>query len=173
VRSEDWIADLPRMLDRWGPGSSSATAEAGSGDAGSAGGESQAASSGSGSITVSDAFAAASEDLTAVYVTIDNAGDDDTLVGARSSAAGDITLMSGEDGSAMEDADSVDIPTGTTAFAAGAGHIMVELDDALEAGDTLPLDLEFAKAGTVTVDVEVLSWDQMVDRIEGAGGSGS
>ena len=173
VRSEDWIADLPRMLDRWGSGSSSASTEAGSSDATATGGESQAATSGSGTITVSDAFAAASEDLTAVYVTIDNAGDDDTLVGARSSTAGDITLMSGENGNAMQDADSVDIPTGTTAFAAGAAHIMVELDDPVAAGDTFPLDLELAKAGTVAVDVEVLSWDQMVDRIEGAGGSGS
>ena len=75
--------------------------------------------------------------------------------------------------SAMEAADSIAVPTGTTVFAAGSGHIMVELDEPHAAGETFPLELELAEAGTVTVDVEVLSWDQMVDRIESAEGSSS
>jgi len=170
VRSEDWIGDLPRMMDRWGSGTDSATASPEGGDAPAVEGGSAAV----GDITVSDAFAAASDDLTAVYVTIDNAGEDDTLVGVSSPAAGDITLMSGEDGAGMAEVDDVDVPGGgTTAFAAGAGHIMVTLDDPVEAGDTLPLELEFDKAGSVTVDVQILSWNAMVDRIESDGSNGS
>jgi len=176
VRSEDWIADLPRMMDRWG-------GDGGTGDDSRSDadreGDGASASEGSapvtvGDITVSGGFAAASDATTAVYVTIDNAGDDDTLVGVRSPAAGDITLMSGEDGAGMDEVDAVDVPGGiTTAFASGGGHIMVELDDPVEAGDTLPLELEFEEAGTVTVDVQILSWNAMVDRIESNGSSGS
>jgi protein SCO1/2 len=175
VRSEDWESDLPRMVDEWGSGSSSSSSSSAAGAGASSSGSDSGSSSDDGTavtagdLTVSDAFAAASEDLTAVYVTIDNAGDDDTLVGVRSPAAGDISMMSGENGAGMQDADEVDIPNGTTAFAAGGSHIMVTLDDAIAAGDTLPLELEFAKAGKVDVDVEVLDWDQMVDRVEEAG----
>jgi protein SCO1/2 len=171
VRSEDWIADLPRMMERWGSDSPPAAEAAApeEDDAAPAGGSAHV-----GDITISDAFAAASGDRTAVYLTIDNAGDDDTLVGVSSPDAGDVTLMSGEDGAGMAEVDSVDVPGGsTTAFATGGGHIMVSLDDELEAGDTLPLELELAKAGSVTVDVEVLSWDAVVDRIESSAPGGS
>jgi protein SCO1/2 len=150
VRSEDWIADLPRMMSEWGDD----------------------APAGGAALSAGDAFTAAADDVGAVYVTIDNPGDDDTLVGARSSAAGKVTLMSGEAGGAMEETDTVAVPTGTTRFEAGGAHIMLEqLDGALEAGDTVPLELQFEKAGTVTVDVEVLGWDAMVERIEGGEGS--
>lgn len=177
VRSEDWIADLPRMMDRWGedtgPGDDASAASDGEGDGASV--SEGPAPVTVGDITVSDGFAAASDTTTAVYVTIDNAGDDDTLVGVRSPAAGDITLMSGEDGDGMAEVDAVDVLGGgtTTAFAAGGGHIMVELDDPVEAGDTLPLELEFERAGSVTVDVQILSWNAMVDRIESNGNNRS
>lgn len=173
VRSEDWIADLPRMMERWGDTPAPASdADAEASDSGSDGAAApvEPGSATVGDITVSDAFAAASEDVTAVYLTIDNAGDDDTLVDVRSSAADDVTMMSGADGSGMEDTGSVDVPDGTTAFATGGGHIMVTLDDPVEVGDTLPLELEFESAGTVTVDVAILSWDDVVDRIESGGG---
>jgi cytochrome oxidase Cu insertion factor (SCO1/SenC/PrrC family)/copper(I)-binding protein len=178
VRSEDWIADLPRMMERWGSGSASST-EAGSGAAS----DDDAAVEPSapvvtGDITVRDGFAAAGEEMTAVYVTIDNDGDDDALVGVRSPAADEISMMGGADESGMQDAAEVPVPRGTTSFAAGAGHIMVTLDEPVEAGDTLPVELEFADAGKVDVDVRVLSWEQMVDQIDraaaaDAGGDGS
>jgi protein SCO1 len=172
VRSEDWIGDLPRMMERWGSDAGSGSGSASSSSEGAAPVE-PAAPVTVGDITVGDGFAAASDTMTAVYVTIENAGDDDTLVGVRSSAASEISMMTGSDGSAMEETDEVDIPAGsTTSFAAGAGHIMVTLDEPLAAGDTLPLELEFASAGEVDVDVQVLGWEQMVDHIESASAGG-
>jgi copper(I)-binding protein len=36
----------------------------------------------------------------------------------------------------------------------------------LEPGDTVRLQLTFERAGTITVDVEVVAWDDAVDRLE-------
>jgi protein SCO1/2 len=180
VRSEDWLADLPRMVERWGAGSGD-TATGGDGsetdsatddDDGTSDGGSNGdapAPATAGDLTLSDAFASTSDSSSAVYVTIDNAGDDDTLVGARSPAAGAVTIMQTEPGGSMSEGTDIDIPSGTTELANGGVHVMLEgLSAPLEAGDTIELQLELEKAGTVSVDVEILDWSDMVERIEGS-----
>jgi copper(I)-binding protein len=176
VRSEDWLADLPRMIDRWGAGSDAAAAGSGDDDGADSSGSNSDTSSDAttgtataGDLTVGDAFASTSDTSSAVYLTIDNAGDDDTLIGASSPAAGQVTIMQAEPGGSMSEGTDIDVPTGTTALANGDVHVMLEdLPEALEAGDTVELDLEFERAGTMTVEVEILDWSDMVERIESA-----
>jgi copper(I)-binding protein len=122
-------------------------------------------------ISLGTAFAAASDDISAVYLTIRNEGGDDRLVEARSPVADRVSLMAG-DGGTMELVSSLDIPTGITVLEPGGSHIMVEdLTEPLEAGATVPVELTFERSGTGQVQVEVLPWEDMLDRIEGIEGS--
>jgi protein SCO1/2 len=170
VRSEDWLADLPAMIDRWGAGTESATGD----DSGvitesetDGGTSTDEATATAGDLTVGGAFASTSDTSSAVYLTIDNVGDEDSLVGASSPAAGQVTIMQTTEGGSMDETDDLAIPSGTSQLANGDVHVMLEdLPEAIEAGDTIDLDLEFENAGTVTVDVEILDWADMVERIE-------
>jgi protein SCO1/2 len=153
VRRRDWEADLPRMLDTWG-GSAAPDAE-GDGPA----------------VTVADAWAAADDRVTAVYLTIDNAGEDDRLVVAGSDVAGRVSVMG--PGVAMPDegdteagsAVDVDIPEGETELGPGGTHMMLEqLTRALVPGEQITVRLTFAEAGAVDVPVDILDWDQVADR---------
>ncbi len=155
VRRQDWEADLPRMLDSWGGGER--------GDA--------APAAEAGAVTVGDAWAAADDTVTAVYLTIDNAGDDDRLVVAGSDIAGRVSVMG--PGVAMPDggetqagsAVDVDIPEGTTELGPGGTHMMLEqLTRALEPGEQITVRLTFADAGVVEVPVDILDWDRVAER---------
>lgn len=159
VRRQDWEADLPRLLDTW----SEPAAEAD----GTRGGEAASADA----VTAADAWAAAGDTVTAVYLTIDNAGEDDRLVGAstdaaaRVSAMGPDVAMPGDGGTPAGTELDLPVPSGSTDLAPGGTHIMLEqLTRPLAAGDEIPLQLEFAAAGTVEVAVEILSWDEVVER---------
>jgi periplasmic copper chaperone A len=117
-------------------------------------------------ITVTDAWARPTIGegrTTAAYMTITNKGaDEDSLQSARSarakavelhqtkmSAAGVMQMRKVEDG--------LSIPAnGVAKLAAGGIHVMVMgLDNALAAGDELPLTLQFAKAGAIDIAVPV------------------
>jgi copper(I)-binding protein len=121
-------------------------------------------------LTVGDGWTAENSDVAAVYLTIDNQGGEDRLVGMASAAAGDVGVMgdAGVGGHSAEVAEvDVAVPTGETAFVPGEQHIMLEeLAAPLEPGDTFDLTLEFEDHGAETVAVEVLSWDDAVDRYE-------
>jgi copper(I)-binding protein len=123
-------------------------------------------------LRVGDAWAAQAEDVAAVYLRIDNDGDADRLVGASTAAAGTVGVMTESSAApgAHEGAEGrVDmaVPPGTTELAPGAGHVMLgALAAPLEPGDTVELTLDFEDAGERAVQVEVLGWDEAVDRNE-------
>lgn len=127
-----------------------------------------------GRLEVADAWAAENETVAAVYLTIDNGGEADRLVGAETGVAGDVSVMDhgGADPSAHgtpdgDDGDGVDlaVPPGPTELAPGGRHVMLTgLTRPLRPGDRIPLTLEFERAGTRSVDVEILTWDAVVDR---------
>ncbi len=155
VRRQDWEADLPRMLDTWAAPA----------------------------VAVQGAWAAADDVVTAVYLTIDNGGDDDRLVAATTDVAGRVSVMGAgvampaggdivADGDTGADGDAgaggaVDlaVPAGTTDLAPGGTHLMLEqLARPLEAGEQITVRLSFARAGDVDVPVEILDWDEVAER---------
>jgi protein SCO1/2 len=157
VRRQDWEADLPRLVEVWGA-------------AGSSGGAAGAAP-----VEVTDAWAAADDTVTAVYLTIDNAGGDDRLVGATTDVAGRVSAMGPgvamPAGGATPSGAGLDVavPSGTTDLAPGGTHVMLEqLTRPLVAGERVTVRLEFATAGPVEVPVDVVDWDEVVERTERA-----
>jgi protein SCO1/2 len=159
VRRQDWQADLPRLLETWGE------------PADDAGGRAGTATADGGAVTVSDAWAAADDTVTAVYLTIDNPGDADHLIGASTDVAGRVSAMGpgvampGGDDTPAGTALDLPVPSGTTDLAPGGTHVMLEqLTEPLVAGERITLRLEFEAAGSIDVLVEILSWDQVVER---------
>lgn len=143
TRRQDWTNDLPRLLEAF-PASSS-------------------------TMSVSDAWLSESGDVAAAYITVENSGDDDVLVGVTSPAAQTVSVMedSGDGGHQGGDITSFDVPSGTTVMEPGVAHIMLEdLVEPLAPGESVELALEFEQAGTVTVEAEVLDWDGVVDRLD-------
>jgi copper(I)-binding protein len=124
-----------------------------------------------GGLEVTDAWASEADEVAAVYLTIDNGGDADRLVGVSTDAAGDVSLMGGggADASAHTAAHApVDlaVPPGTTELVPGGRHVMLDgLVEPLQRGDRIPLTLRFERAGTRRVDVDVLSWDEAIERV--------
>lgn len=177
VRSQDWEADLPRMVETWSEPV----------------------------VTVDGAWAAADDSITAVYLTIENTGPDDRLIGAETEVASEVTMMgpgvampagggserasgtSDDTGDAdTDDADAdvsdtddtdgpdttdgtssaldVEVPAGTTELAPGGTHMMLELTRALAPGEQISLRLTFDGAGVIDVPVDILDWDQVAER---------
>lgn len=150
VRRQDWEADLPRMLDEWGAPP----------------------------LSVGEAWAAADDTITAVYLTIDNGGAEDRLVAAGSDVAAEVSVMGAEvamDSGASDHgghagagtAPPVDlaVPEGVTELAPGGTHLMLgPLTRALTPGERITVRLTFAGAGEVDVPVDILDWDQVAER---------
>ena len=126
--------------------------------------------SGDGGVEVVEAWAAPSSTALAVYLGIDNGGPEDHLVGATSDVTGPASLMESGGGLGHTSADgagTVDlaVPAGTTELLPGESHLMFEgLTRALEPGDRFTVDLTFERAGTLTVEVDVLTWDEVATR---------
>ena len=99
------------------------------------------------------------------YLSITNRGESaDTLIGASSPAAAKIELhqTSFADGMArMRPLSEVGIPPGATVqIEPGGIHLMlVDLVSALERGTSVPLVLEFRRAGKVTVQLSIEARD--------------
>lgn len=143
VRRQDWEADLPRMLDTWAAPA----------------------------LDVHDAWAAADDVVTAVYLSIDNGAGDDRLVAATTDVAGRVSVMGAgvamPAGGDTEAGDAVDlaVPAGTTDLAPGGTHMMLEqLTRPLEPGEEITVRLTFEEAGEVDVPVEILDWDDVAER---------
>jgi periplasmic copper chaperone A len=122
-------------------------------------------------LEVTDAWAAQAEDVAAVYLTIDNGGGADRLVAVSTHAATDVSLMGhgGADASshtAGRDPVDLAVPSGATSFEPGGRHVMLDgLVRPLRPGDRASLTLRFERAGTRTVDVEVVGWDEVSERL--------
>lgn len=121
-------------------------------------------------VTAEDAWASVSVDTAAAYVTLDNSGGPDTLVGASSPAADTVSLMLETEAPGSHDGDHsarLELPTGTTTLGPGVAHVMLEdLTEPVEPGQTIELRLEFDHADPLTVDAKVLDWDEVVDRLD-------
>jgi hypothetical protein len=99
----------------------------------------------------------------AAYFTITNeAGETDALVGVSSSVAESIdiheTTMDSGGMTGMHPVERLEIPAGgSVTLEPGGYHLMLMgiPDGALIAGTTIVLDLEFERAGTIPVEVEV------------------
>ncbi len=94
------------------------------------------------------------------YFQLTGFGGSEVLTGASSPAAEriELHLTSEENGvSRMRKLDQISLPTtGTLAFEPGAHHLMLfGLRDGLQAGQTIPLTLTFAKAQPVTVEARL------------------
>lgn len=178
VRRQDWQADLPKLMATWGDAAESTTSPSGDDSAPAAAGGRVVV----GDLAVSGAWATADDVVSAAYLTIDNAGDGDRLVGASTDVAGRTSVMSREEMEAMGHGDAsdhehhpsvLDVPPGRTELAPGGWHIMLEdLRRPLEAGETITVHLEFEHAGTVDVPVEVVTLREATERAADAGGHG-
>lgn len=116
-----------------------------------------------GALTIETPWARASAGGAAgAFLTIHNEGDADKLVSVTSTAASDVQLhVTIKDGDVMKMRpmdDGLDLPTkGEAVLQPGGSHIMLMgLKAPLKEGDSLPLTLHFAKAGTVEVVAKVL-----------------
>lgn len=127
-----------------------------------------------GGLTVHDAWTAPNQDATAVYLTFDNGGPDDRLVGASTEIAETASLM-GTNGGVTHSSDGVEairleLPAGTTELHPGGQHLMLQgLTRRLAPGDRfeLELELELADAGRLTTTVDVVAWDEAAERSTG------
>ena len=112
-----------------------------------------------------------------VYLTVNDTGGSDVLVGATSPVAGTATLHRTQavaGGSVMVDADRLDVPAGGhLVLAPGGNHLMLEqLHQALAPGDHVSVTLRFERGGDVQVDVPVESYVDLAGRA-GSGAAGS
>lgn len=134
--------------------------------AGSGGGDTVASGPAGGpTVLVRDAWTTAGQSQPAVYLTIENHGDDDELVGASASAAGttSVVLMGGDvdmatgGGVRHDPALRMAVPRGATALQPGGPHLMLLGTTAPAAGSRLTVQLELEGAGPVEADVEVVT----------------
>lgn len=144
VRQSDWAADLPRLVGRPAdPGTAS-------------------------SVRVGDALVAETPVgfAAAVYLTIDQRGGDDRLIGASSPVSDRVSLHMMEavpGGGVMRSTDSIELAAGTSVSMEPFGsHVMLEeLSEPLIAGERIPLTLEFDRADDQEVSVEVIDLDRL------------
>lgn len=104
--------------------------------------------------------------VAAVYLTIEQRGGADRLIGATSPVAGRVSLHLMEPvpgGGLMLPTEAIEIPAGTTiAMEPFGSHVMVEdLLEPLVAGSTVPVTLRFERAGDLGVLVEVIDLEQL------------
>ena len=94
--------------------------------------------------------------MAAGYLTVRNTGGADELLRVSSPGAGSVTMHRSTD-TTMETVDTLAVPAhGTLDFARGGAHLMIMGWTKQPAvGDKLELDLTFAKAGTIAVEVPV------------------
>lgn len=111
-------------------------------------------------IVVSGAYVRepASPDVAAAYFTVYNTtGTDDTLTSV-SSGAGEVAVLHSDANGSMTPARGLRIPAhSSVTLSPGKGHVMIErLFGPLKPGQTVNLELEFARAGTVIVTAAVI-----------------
>lgn len=102
----------------------------------------------------------------AVYLSITNNGQEDRLLGASTPVAA-ATSLHVMNGTMMADTSEITIPKGSTVrLEPGGSHIMTtgQLTE-LKVGDAFDLTLRFANSRSITVSVEVVSYDELASRI--------
>lgn len=116
----------------------------------------------------------ASSSVAAVYLTVRNTGSvPDDLVSVFSPMAGSSSLMTEKNGG-MGTLNDLMVPAhGEASLAPGSDHAMLERLGRLKVGQSVPVTLRFAKAGTVTVSVPVVPLDQILGHRGSGPGGGS
>jgi copper(I)-binding protein len=113
-----------------------------------------------GSITITGAFVRepASPDVAAAYFTVHDSGHADTLVSVVSGAGQQTTLHQDKGTSMIDVPNGIPIPADSAvSLTTGGYHVMIsQLIGTLKAGQTVDLQLNFAKAGTVNVVAPVI-----------------
>ena len=135
--------------------------------------------SANGEITVSNVAAPAPADVgaadsaaMAVYATIANvSAADDTLTSVSAADARSASLHATMDHGAMQmmhPADHLPVPAGGVArLAPGGTHVMLEgLRRRFAPGDTIAVTLVFRRAGSVTVNASVFSYEQLQEALD-------
>lgn len=125
-----------------------------------------------GGAVVRDAWTTPGDSAVAVYLTIDNRGGADELIGASSDGAAGVQLMGADvdmvadgNGDGGPGALRLDLPAGPTELRPGGHHLMlVGLAAPLTEGSTVPLRLDLREAGPVRTMVEVVGPDEATER---------
>ena len=116
------------------------------------------------SLGVSDGYARAAPEggVSAVFFRVENGtGTADTLVAARTDVAGRVEVHETTEGAdglrGMRPVAGVPVPAGgAVAFEPGGLHVMLlDLQRDLDAGETVPVELDFAGGRTLTLDAPV------------------
>lgn len=114
-----------------------------------------------GALQISNAYvpAPASPDVAAAYVTVHNTGQTADRLLRASSTAGRSTTLHRDQGTEMIGLRDVAIPAGATvAMKPGGIHLMIEQPrSGLKMGGQVALTLVFAHAGTLTLQVPIVS----------------
>jgi len=113
----------------------------------------------------------AGTDPAAAYVVIHNAGGGDTLLGASTPVATTVELQqpSPDDPAVLVAVDRIEVPgfEDTRLQPGSAQLLLTGLTRPLEVGDTVPLTLEFERAGESSVDATVETYDQVAEQLIG------
>ncbi|MEL7727964.1 copper chaperone PCu(A)C [Citromicrobium bathyomarinum] len=111
------------------------------------------------------------------FMTIANSGSaDDRLTGGSTSVAGDVQIHTVDmtDGvmRMRELEDGLDVPAGgSVTLRPGSFHIMLmQLDQPLQQGETVPVTLTFEKAGPVEIELAIQPVGSQGPTAQGAGG---
>jgi len=126
-----------------------------------------------GGLEIHHAYAPASPapDIASLYFTVINAGQlSDTLTDVRTGVGtAMLHTMVMENGlSKMQHVPAIAIPAGDTLrLVPGSYHVMLSrLQQPLQLGDTVTVTLEFARAGDLTFTASVLTYTDVVERLE-------
>jgi copper(I)-binding protein len=110
-----------------------------------------------------------------VYLTVEAYGEMDTLVSASTDVADSVELhetnMADDGTMSMQRAPGFDLPAdGELVLEPGGKHIMLVGVDQLDVGATISVTLQFAGAGDLQVDVEVVEPAETMDHDMGDDG---
>lgn len=107
----------------------------------------------------------------AIYLSLQNNGPDDVLLGASCDCSPTVSLhvTEAQDGILLMVAkDHLDVPSGeTTVLDPGQSHLMLDdLDAPLEVGSSISLTLEFEHSSDQTTEVPVVALDELAERVD-------
>lgn len=135
------------------------------------------------SLTLRTALVGADFDPTGAYMIIHNAGGADTLLSASTPAAASVQLQGiapvetttsvvangviGTVGGMLTDVDHLDVPGfGDLRLQPGSDQLLLKgLTTPLVVGQMIPITLNFEKAGAITVEATVATYDEIADRL--------
>jgi copper(I)-binding protein len=123
-----------------------------------------------GIVVIDPVVGAVQGDSAAVYLSLENNGTDDVLLGASCDCSASVSLHVTEDRDGillMVAKDHLDLPSGeTTVLDPGRSHLMLEdLDAPLEVGSSISVTLEFEHGSERTTEVPVVPLDELAERV--------